>query len=180
MRANIPAVILVWLILSLGWVLAPLRCESADYFRRGLEAARAGELDRAIQYWTGSLKRRPDCYAAYVNRGSAYMMKGYVARGISDWHKAKKCAPIFAYGVYVVDFIDRARGDKRILNFAKPLELDPDRIPSVLMTAAIYLDLGRDKKAADLYGKSIELTRNPMLKNHLEYWVKSIRGSPGR
>jgi hypothetical protein len=43
------------------------------------------------------------------------------------------------------------------------------------MMGVAYLDLGRDSIALELYRKSIDLTRNPMLKNHLHHWVKSIR-----
>ncbi len=64
-----------------------------------------------------------------------------------------------------------------MLNFALPLELDPDHIGSVLMMGSAYLDFGRDRVAVRLFKKSIGLTRNPMLKNHLQHWIKSIQES---
>jgi hypothetical protein len=61
-----------------------------------------------------------------------------------------------------------------MLNYAASLELDPDHIPSVVMMGAMYLDLGLDKMAVDLYRKSKDLTKNPLLKNHLEHWVETL------
>jgi tetratricopeptide (TPR) repeat protein len=144
-----------------------------------MDAARSGQLGRAIELWTRALGADPKSYAAYANRGSAYLETGHVLKGIEDWHRARKYAPIFAYGLYTPDFVDRASRNRRMLNYARPLEIDPDHIPSVAMMGIAYLDLGRDSIAVELYRKSIELTRNPLLKNHLHHWVESIRSSSG-
>jgi tetratricopeptide (TPR) repeat protein len=144
-------------------------------FQEGLSAAGAGRLDRAIEFWSVSLRRNPKGYAARVNRGSAYLLTGHVLKGIEDWYRARKYSPIFAYGVYSPYFIDRVRRNGRVLNFALPLELDPDHLGSVLMMGSAYLDFGKDETAVRLFKKSIELTRNPMLKNHLQHWIKTIQ-----
>lgn len=175
MRRYLHMLVLFPWILFVCLVLLPLETKAADSFQLGMAAARSGQLGRAIELWTLSLGADPKSYAAYANRGSAYLESGYVLKGIEDWHKARKYAPIFAYGLYTQDYIDRARRNRRILNYAKSLEIDPDHIPSVAMMGIAYLDLGRDSIAVELYRKSIDLTRNPMLKNHLHHWVKSIR-----
>jgi tetratricopeptide (TPR) repeat protein len=146
-------------------------------FQEGLRAATTGQLDRAIEFWSDSLRRNPRAYAARVNRGSAYLLTGHVMKGIDDWSRARKYSPIFAYGLYRPYFIDQAPRNRRMLNFALPLELDPDHIGSVLMMGSAYLDFGRDRVAVRLFKKSIGLTRNPMLKNHLQHWIKSIQES---
>lgn len=148
-----------------------------DAVNKGVEAARGGRLDKAIELWSRAIRKNPKSYAAYINRGSAYMMTGFVLKGIDDWHKAKKYEPIFAYGVYRPGFIEEGPADKRALNFGKPLEIDPDYVSSVAMTAAAYLDLGKDPLAAELFRMSIDLTRNPLLKQHLHYWIKTIESS---
>jgi len=77
-------------------------------------------------------------------------------------------------------FIEQAGGDKRILNFAKSLELDPDYVASVSMTGAMLLDLGRTEDALELFRCAMELTRNPLLKNHFDHWIKSLESGSGK
>lgn len=166
-------------ILLVCSVVVPCKVEAVSTFERGMEAARAGHLNRAIQLWTRVIRSDPRSYAAYVNRGSAYLQSGHVLKGVEDWSEARKYAPIFAYGLYLSDYIKEASRNRRMLNFAKPLELDPDYVPSVAMMGIAYLDLGRDRLAVKLYRKSIDLTRNPMLKNHLHHWVESIISRKG-
>ena len=47
-----------------------------------------------------------------------------------------------------------------------------------MMIGALYLDLGRDETAIEVYQLSSGLTRNPMLKNHLNHWIKQLGGEP--
>jgi tetratricopeptide (TPR) repeat protein len=147
---------------------------AADFFEQGLQAAHSGDLHRAVELWTRVIEKTPNSYAAYVNRGSAYLRGGYVFNGIMDWHAARKLSPLFAYGSYSDDYISQASGNTAMLNFAMSLELDPDYIPSVAMTGIAYLDIGRPEKAAELYRKSVDLTKNPLLKSYLEHWADTI------
>ncbi len=96
---------------------------------------------------------------------------------IRDWHTARRFSPVFAFAFAGGDFIEQASGDRRMLNYAKPLELDPDHLTSVVMTGVLYLDLGREDMTVELYEKSIDLTKNPGLKNLFQHWIESIRGS---
>jgi len=96
-----------------------------------------------------------------------------------DWHQARKLSPLFAYGVYSRDYIAQASGDTAMLNYASPLELDPEHIPSVTMIGIAYLELGKKAKAAELFRKSIDLTKNPLLKTHLDHWAEAAE-SPER
>jgi tetratricopeptide (TPR) repeat protein len=179
MRRYLSTVLLVPCILLVCSALMTGEAKAVDTFQLGLAAARSGRLARAIDLWTRTLRADPKSYAAYVNRGSAYLESGHVLKGVEDWHRAQKYAPIFAYGLYTPDYVGQASRNRRVLNYAKPLELDPDHVPSVAMMGVAYLDLGRDNMAVELYEKSIDLTRNPMLKNHLHHWVTSIRSHSG-
>jgi tetratricopeptide (TPR) repeat protein len=149
----------------------------AGDFERGLEAAKTGQLDRAIDSWTRFIERNPKSYSAYVNRGNAYIRSGHIFKGIMDWHQARKLSPLFAYAVYNQDYIAQASGDTAMLNYASPLELDPDYIPSVAMIGIAYMELGQKAKAAELYRKSMDLTKNPLLKTHLDHWAETIESS---
>lgn len=145
-----------------------------------LAAARGGDLDRAVDLWTRALKKDPKSYVAYVNRGTARFLTGHVFKGVEDWHAAIRYMPVFAFGVYRADFVEEAEGNRAVLNFAKSLEIDPDYVPSIMMTAATYLDLGKDRMVVDLFSKSIDLTRNPLLKNMLFHWAQSLQGGRRR
>lgn len=141
---------------------------------QGIEAARNGRLDVATDLWTRTIRKDPKCYAAWVNRGSAYIRRGYVYRAIMDWHRANQLSPIFAYGVHTGDFIRHASAGKPILNYAVAIELDPEHFPSVAMMGATLQDLGLTKMTVELFRKSVDLTKNPLLKSHLDYWANSL------
>ncbi len=146
---------------------------------KGIAEARSGRLEAAIETWTKVIEKRPKCYAAHVNRGSAYMLTGHVFRGILDWNRARSMSPMYAYGVYFSDFITETPKNKDMLNFVASLELEPDHVASVLMMGATFLDVGRKDKAAQLFRNSVDLTKNPILKNDFEYWAASIESSSG-
>ena len=47
------------------------------------------------------------------------------------------------------------------------------------MAGITYLDLGRSDKALELYRNSIDLTKNPLFKSFLDYWITSIESPSG-
>lgn len=169
-----PSRVAVFLLVASCLVCAPYPVSCSDDLDRGLQAAAEGRLDEAVMLWTSVIKKNPKSYAAHVNRGSAYIKTGYIFKGIMDWHRAWQLSPFFAYAVYTGDFVRQASGNPAILNYAASLELDPDLIPSVAMMGLTYLELGRPKKAVQLYRKSMDLTKNPLTKSNLGFWAVSI------
>jgi tetratricopeptide (TPR) repeat protein len=176
---NLPIRLIAFIISVFVIVVTPYwtpaaQARSRSDFRLGLKAARAGQLDAAVKLWSKTIKRNPRLYAAYVNRGTAYMQLGAVVDGIKDWHKALKIAPVFAYGLCPGDFIpnDTRRGP--LVGYVKSTELDPDYIPSVMMIGIAYSELGYAKIAADLYRRSVDLTKNPMMKNLFDHWKSEL------
>ena len=139
-------------------------------FEQGLKAARSGQLDRAIKFWSKTIRKRPRCYAAYINRGTAHMQNGQIIKCINDWYRAKKVEPLFAFGVCPADYIPEPSSRPRLLGYAKSTELDPNHITSVVMTGIAYAELGYKKLAAELFRKCVDLTKNPMMKNNFDHW----------
>ena len=139
--ANRVLVITMSAVVAHALVCLPAIVQAAGEFEQGLRAARSGDLARAIEMWTVVIDRNPKSYAAYVNRGSAYLRSGHVFKGISDWHKARSLSPVFAYGVYTGDLVLQASGNTAMLNYAASLELDPEHVASVIMVGALYMDL---------------------------------------
>ncbi len=179
MLRTITKIAAILIITCSNLVFVPADSTASEDFDQGLIAARSGQLDRAVRSWSRAIRRNPKSYAAYINRGSAYILSGHVLRGILDWHKAREFSPAFAYASYGVHFIGEASGDPAMLNYAMSTELDPDYVPSVVMTGITYLDLGRTDKALELYRNSIDLTKNPLFKSFLDYWIASIESTSG-
>jgi tetratricopeptide (TPR) repeat protein len=166
---NIKTVLSV--VLVSGSLLVAIPAYPTEFYDEGLTRADAVKTERAVESWTRVIRRNPRSYEAYVNRGSAYFLRGHVFRGVMDWNRASELAPVFAYALFTGEFITQSAGRGRLLNYAVSIELDPDRIASVLMIGAMYLDIGQDAKAAELFRKSANLTKNPLLKSELDYWV---------
>jgi tetratricopeptide (TPR) repeat protein len=169
----------VLLLVTHGVFFCPIS-EGANEIDEGLKAARAGQIERAIQLWTKAIQRNPRSYVAHVNRGSAYLRTGYVWKGISDWHRARELSPPFVYALYTGDFVTQAAADSSLLNYAVSLELEPDHVASVIMMGTAYQDLGRKERATELYRKSVDLTRNPLLKSSLDHWATTLEASPSQ
>jgi tetratricopeptide (TPR) repeat protein len=153
-------------------------CRASNDMSEGVKAVLAGQWERAIEFWTKAIQKDPKSYVAHVNRGSAYMRSGHVLKAVSDWHKARELSPAFAYAVFTGDFIIQNTSDNPILNYAVSLELEPDHITSVIMIGSTYQDLGHTEKAATLYRKSIDLTKNPLLKSFFDHWITTMESSP--
>jgi tetratricopeptide (TPR) repeat protein len=179
MLSTITKVAVFLIITGSSLVFLPAVSTASEDVEQGLIAARSGQLDRAVRLWSKAIKKNPKSYSAYINRGSALIRSGYVLRGIRDWHKAREYSPAFAYASYAGSFIGEASGDPAMLNYAMSTELDPDHVPSVIMTGIAYLDIGRSDKALELYRNSIDLTKNPLLKSFLDYWITSIESTSG-
>jgi tetratricopeptide (TPR) repeat protein len=174
-RASIALAALIIVVGVVFW--RPTASAGSNDFDMALESARAGKLDRAVELWSKVIQRNPRSYSALVNRGAAFRRSGYVFKAIMDWHEARKWSPLFAYGVYCSDYIVQASGDTSMLNFASPLELEPDHVASVLMAGTMYVELGHPAMAAELYRKAVDLTRNPMLKTYLEHLADNLEST---
>lgn len=148
-------------------------CE-ANPFDRGMNAARDGDFQQAIHFWSRYLKTHPQSYPALVNRGSAYWLTGSVLNGVLDWHKAGKFSPPFAYAYCPGDFL--LLSQERMLGYAMALELEPELTASVIMIGALFEDCGRRDLAVELFTKAVDLTRNPLLKGRFENAVEIIGG----
>jgi tetratricopeptide (TPR) repeat protein len=142
-------------------------------FDKGLAAARKGDLPKAILLWSRVIELRPDSYAARINRGFALIKSGHVIKGVNDWSESIDLAPSFAFQTHCSDYALGFKGNGPV-KFVRPIELDPEHVASVIMAGALCLDLGRRDQAKDLFEKSIDLTRNPLLKNRFDHWAKSL------
>lgn len=72
-----------------------------DYYEQGEFALRVQKWDRAIEYFTKSIKDNPSFFVAYHNRAIAYSKKGEYDKSIQDLKKAIELNPDYpdAYGL---------------------------------------------------------------------------------
>ncbi len=54
---------------------------ASELFQEALYHANEGRLDHAIDLWSKFIQRHPKSYAAYANRGAAYLWAGHVYQG---------------------------------------------------------------------------------------------------
>ncbi|MGC8659465.1 MAG: tetratricopeptide repeat protein [Desulfomonilaceae bacterium] len=155
---------------SIVW-LAPAM---ADDFSKGVDALDSGNHELAVRFFSSYLSRKPGTYEALVNRGTAFARSGHVFRAIADWHGAVELAPTFAYAFYSDDVVRQVTPRKKPVRYVASLELFPERAVSVIMTGALLLDLGLTGPAIDLFRMSTTLTRDPIFKTDLEYWIKTL------
>jgi len=109
-----------------------------------------------------------------VNRGTAFARNRRIHKAVNDWSSAVEIAPIFAYCFYIDDVIRVLSPKNSLIKYVANIELYPERAASVTMAGATLLDLGLKSEAIDLFRRSIPLTKNPLFKTDLEYWIKNL------
>lgn len=72
-----------------------------DYYEQGEFALRVQKWDRAVEFFTKSIKDNPSFFVAYHNRAIAYSKKGEYDKSIEDLQKAVQLNPDYpdAYGL---------------------------------------------------------------------------------
>ena len=146
----------------------------ADDFAKGVRALDSGDHELAVKLFSSYLARRPRTYEALVNRGTALVRSGHIFEAISNWHGATELAPLFAYAFYSDEVVRSVTPRNKPVRYVASLELVPERAASVVMTGAMFLDLGLKSPAIDLFRMSTSLTKDPIFKTDLEYWIRTL------
>lgn len=168
--------------MSVAVTLAPatVTAAPASEFDLATGELRDGRLEQAVRLLDSFILKNPKSYPAHINRGSALFYMGFVYRGITDWHKARDLAPLFAFGVFTGEIVWLSEPRGPYLDFVASIELYPDHVASIGMMGATYMDLRLTEKALDLYRKSADLTSNPLFKADLEWWSYTLKPSSRR
>ena len=117
------------------------------------------EYEKAIQYYTESIKYKRDFTAAYNNRGSAYHRIGDYNRAIEDYDKAIEIQPDDAELYYNRGTVYGRKGelDNAITDFDKAIELKPDYDNAYHNRGNAYYKKGEYDNAITDFDKAIEL-----------------------
>ncbi len=91
----------IFAVITLALVSAALAEDYLDYYEQGEFALRVQKWDRAIDYFSKSIKDNPNFFVAYHNRAIAYSKKGEYDKSIADLKKAVQLNPDYpdAYGL---------------------------------------------------------------------------------
>ena len=111
------------------------------------------EYENAIQYYTESIKYKPDYTPAYNNRGNAYSGIGKFQNAIEDYNKAIEIQPDYAQAYNNLGVIYYKKGDynRAIEDYDKAIEIQPDLAELYYNRGEALLHLNEMEKAkADL------------------------------
>jgi tetratricopeptide (TPR) repeat protein len=88
-------------IITLAMVQNLIAQDYLDYYEQGEFALRLQKWDRAIDFFSKSIKDNPNFFVAYHNRAIAYSKKGEYDKSIADLKKAVQLNPDYpdAYGL---------------------------------------------------------------------------------
>ena len=88
------------------------RLEAINAFEQGYAANLSKDYDLAITCFNRTTEIYPDFPAAYINRGNAYLGKGYYDQAIGDYSTAILLSPLYAAAYYNRAIAYTYRGDK--------------------------------------------------------------------
>ncbi len=111
------------------------------------------EYENAIQYYTESIKYKPDYTPAYNNRGNAYCRIGKFQKAIEDFNKAIEIQPDNDKVYYNRGVVYNKKGlyGKAIEDYNKAIEIQPDNDKAYHNRGEVWLHLKDWEKAkADL------------------------------
>ena len=105
-----------------------------DAFRSGYAAARAGDLDRAIEFYSGAITSGDlsleHLAFAFYNRANAYLEQAEFDHAIADYNAATLNKPDLAGAYHNRGFAHHTKGEKRLAehNFRKGRDLGVQRL----------------------------------------------------
>ena len=117
---------------EIRWKTYAIFGSGGDWQRKGDEAENPDEkrecYQKADDCFTEVIKRQPDNFGAYHNRGNARVQKGEVDKAIDDYTEALRLnrVPTVAYNGRGLAYIAKGEIDTAIADFTTAIELDPD------------------------------------------------------
>ena len=117
------------------------------------------EYENAIQYYTESIKSKPDNTAAYNNRGNAYSRIGKFQNAIEDFNKAIEIQPDddYAYNNRGVTYNEKGELDNALKDYTEAIKRNPDNASAYNNRGVTYYKKGELDNAITDYNKALEL-----------------------
>lgn len=143
-KGKIPAIVLLTFLIIFFWVLT--------YKRNKV-------WNNGISLWTDVIKKNPDAFIGYNNRGGTYMSEKKYEQALADLNKAIELRPGYAEALNNrgVIFSGKKRNAEALNDLNKAIELQPDYPDALNNRGVILMDLSKYTEALNDFNKAIEL-----------------------
>ena len=148
---------------EIRWKTYAIYSSGDDWQRKGDEAENPDEkreyYQKADDCFTEVIKRQPDNFGAYLNRGKIHASNGENARAIDDYTLAIDLKPDFAEAYYNLGIVHACNGEnaRAIDDYTLAIDLEPNFADAYNNRGAAYLDKGEVDTAIADFTKAIEL-----------------------
>jgi tetratricopeptide (TPR) repeat protein len=132
---------------------------AAAFANRGHAHHEKGQLDRAIQDYTQSLRLGPDSGRIRVSRGVAYLKRGQDEQALEDFTEALRATPNDALAHYYRGVVEWRRGqvEQALRDYDDALRLDPRLAAAHGARGDVYRIRGDRARAIQEYDQAIRL-----------------------
>ena len=139
--------------------LASLRTGAIDALHRGIELARAGDLDQAIALFVESVRIDPELAEAHSQLGAARLAGGDDAAALPHLERAVEIDPEFADARYNLGLLAHRGGrfDDAVTQFEMAVAIRPDHYDAHLGLGTDLARVGRDAEAVEHLRRAITL-----------------------
>jgi len=152
------------MVVCLLFVCSAYGQTATDYFDRGTESLKIGDLDDAILNFTKAVERDPKLSAAYNNLALVYQRQGKLDFAISNFSKALELNPSYKEGYFGrgASYTSKGDYDKAIVDLTKAIELDKKYVDAYSVRAHCYLHKNEfaksmeDVRAMEKLGKAAD------------------------
>ena len=127
--------------------------DNATPFQQGVDAARHGDDDQAIVFFTRAIQLNPKDTKAYFRRAYSYMARSEYDQAIADLNQDVQLDPKFAQAYYRRAFVYMLKGsdDLALADLTRDLQLDPRNTQAYYRRAYVYMiKSDYDQAVADL------------------------------
>lgn len=132
-------------LLAGGCASEPKQNEGVDLYVRGVQSARAGQRDQAIQFFEKAVAADPELRMAHVMLGDSYRAKGDYERAASHYKAATQLDRYAFSNHYNLGLAYQMlnRLQESATAYLKALELNPRDVKSNMNLGLVYLALGQ-------------------------------------
>lgn len=132
-------------------------------FRRGKEAARAGQLEQAIAHFSEAIRLDPNAASAYLARGFLLRRLRQTRSSLADAEQTLRLNPrlIYAYYLRAAARLRQGQNEEAIADLTRFLEAKPEHSSAYLARGLAHANQGDYERAIADYGRA--LRRRPKL-----------------
>jgi tetratricopeptide (TPR) repeat protein len=158
-RQTIPAKEMEQTLKSLEEVKQEKDFSANDWFFKAYNEAQKGNHEKAISYYSETIKLNPNYEFAFINRGVSYYELKTYEMAIQDYDKGIELDPEMAdaYNNRGNTYSTLKEYERALADYAKAIELDPDMADAYNNRGLTHSNFKEYEKALVDYAKALEL-----------------------